>query len=66
MEKSKYICPRTSRVNVKVDGFILSTSTPTPPKYSSSGLGHSGGISGKGDGADASGALAKTSFWEFN
>ena len=64
MEKSKYICPRTSRVNVKVDGFILTASTPTGPKYSSSGL-NKGGISGNGEAADASGAFSKMCYWEF-
>ena len=65
MEKSKYVCPRTSRVNVKVDGFILSASTPTGPNYSSSGLNKGSGISGNGEAADASGAFSKMCYWEF-
>ena len=64
MEKSKYICPRTSRVNVKVDGFILSASTPTGPKYSSSGLNKGSGISGNGEAADASNAFSKMCYWD--
>ncbi len=64
MEKSKYICPRTSRVNVKVDGFILTASTQTGPRYNSSGLNKGSGISGNGEAADASGAFSKMCYWD--
>ena len=65
MEKSKYICPRTSRVNVKVDGFILTASTQTGPRYSSSGLNKGSGISGNSEAADASNAFSKMCYWDF-
>lgn len=50
MEKSKYLCPRTSKVNVKVDSFMQTGSVPTNLRYNSTGLGHGGGISGNGKG----------------
>lgn len=61
MEKNKYLRPRTSKVNVKVDSFIL---TGSDLKYNSTGLGH-GGISGKGNGGNASAAFSKRGYWEF-
>ena len=64
MKKSNYTCPRTSRVNVKVDGFILSASTPTTRSYSSSGLNKGVGISGNGEGGDAAGAFSKMCYWD--
>ena len=64
MKKSKYICPRTSRVNVRMDGYFLMASETPSTNYSSTGLGHGDGISGKGDGGDAAGALSKAGFWD--
>jgi hypothetical protein len=51
-------------VNVKVDGFILTASTQTGPRYSSSGLNKGSGISGNGEAADASGAFSKMCYWD--
>ncbi|MBQ5983148.1 MAG: hypothetical protein IJL54_13375 [Prevotella sp.] len=64
MEKSKYLRPRTSKVNVKVDSFMQTGSVPTNLRYNSTGLGH-GGISGKGNGGNASKAFSKRGYWEF-
>lgn len=50
MERSKYLRPRTSKVNVKVDSFMQTGSVPTNLRYNSTGLGHGGGISGNGKG----------------
>lgn len=66
MEKRKYVSPRTSRVNVMMDGnFLMASETPST-NYRSTGLGHGDGVSGNGDGGDAAGALSKVGFWEFN
>lgn len=65
MEKNKYLRPRTSKVNVKVDSFMQTGSVPTNLRYNSTGLGYGGGISGNGNGGDASAAFSKRGYWEF-
>lgn len=64
MEKNKYMKPRTTRVFVKGEGFLLMASDQTTLKYNSSSLGHDSGIRGYGEGGDAMSALSKGAFWD--
>lgn len=64
MEKRKYMKPRTTRVTVNGEGFLLMASDQESLKYNSSNLGFGNGISGKGEGGDAASALSKGAFWD--